>query len=172
MEWSNARNSVMFVMLECLNVSCAQIPDLEHFVKHQARCARGATAGAWTAADARAPSARHRTRNPQGWPKFWADFRPLIGILSQNVGQLARFGSTRCISGHRANGGSDISFFLMKPIQRVPRYQVCRGCAHTSLSTLLPAHTHSRPIRRRSLPCLTSASTHFQTELHLFFQKR
>ena len=36
-----------------------------------------------------------RTKNAQGWrPKSWAKFRPLIGILSQKMSQVAQFGPT------------------------------------------------------------------------------
>jgi hypothetical protein len=38
------------------------------------------------AADARARARRRCTRNSQGWPNFWVNFQPLIGVLRQNIG--------------------------------------------------------------------------------------
>ena len=37
-----------------------------------------------------------QTQIAQGWPKSWANLRPLVGILSQNAGQVAQFGPSRC----------------------------------------------------------------------------
>jgi hypothetical protein len=45
-----------------------------------------------TASSSAAPcSHRCETRNPQGWPKLWANFKTLIGIFSQNSGPTYEF---------------------------------------------------------------------------------